>query len=242
MKSGISTLYYDLLNIPSYYRENSDDFPKYRNVFWKTYDLEKANISKELVDQLGFVLVFKHLKEEKKIHSFLEQLYSDYEGGPLEWLKYTFGWISKRKKNFEGWQIVIIEKWLIDKIEIYSKIPELKNTEPETKPELESLENMFSNPQDLQRITDLLTKKSFVKNGTWQGKPEPVSGRNPKEKLLAALALVIQERNFLKKKHYQAKQIHKAFNDHFDISTGGRYFKPGQKLELEEYKRLFYFI
>ena len=101
---------------------------------------------------------------------------------------------------------------------------------------------MFSNPEDLKRITEQLTQKSFLKDGIWQGRPDPITGRNPKEKLLAALALVIQERNYFKKKRYQASIIHKVFSDHFIIQTGGRYFKPGQKLELEEYKRLFYFI
>lgn len=232
--------YYGLLGMPSLLKSRDDNYAKYSKEFWANFNPKKEKVQPEMVDQFGFVLVLKNLKDEKKIQSFLEELFSSYEGDLLNWLHYTLNWISQKKKHFEGWQIIVIEKWLTDKIDIYSKLPELKNTEPE--PEFESLENMFSNSKDLQRITERLTQKSFVNNGIWQGKPDPVSGRNPKEKLLAALALVIEERNFLKKKHYQAKQMHKAFNDHFDISTGGRYFKPGQKLELEEYKRLFYFI
>lgn len=232
--------YYNLLSIPSYSKANDKNFVKYRSEFWESSNLEKGNIHPEIIDQFGLFLVLKNLKDEKKIQTLLEELFSSYEGELLNWLHYTLNWISQKKRLFKGWQVVVIEKWLADKIEIYSKIPKLNK--PVSEPELVSLENMFSNPEDLNRITEQLTQKSFLKDGIWQGKPDPITGRNPKEKLLAALALVIQERNYLNKKRYQANIIHKVFNDHFNIQTGGRYFKPGQKLELEEYKRLFYFI
>lgn len=240
MKSEEYKSYYNLLSIPSYSKSNDKNYAKYRDEFWESYNLEKGNLSPEKIDQFGFVLVFKNLNEEKKIQSFLEDLFSSYDGDSSAWLHYTLNWITDKKKNFKGWQIIIIEKWLTDKIDIYSKMHEVKKQVKETDSLM--LTDMFSNPDDLQRITNQLTKKSFVKNGTWQGKPDPVTARNPKEKLLAALALVIVERDFLKKKHYQAKQMHEAFNTYFKVKTSGYFFKPGQLAQIEDSKKHFYFI
>lgn len=242
MKSEDYRSYYHCLFVPAEMSSRYKHYDKYRDDFWSSFNTKKDRVDPAKVDQFGFILVFKNLKEEKKIHSFLEDVFTLYEGDPIDWLHYTLSWIVNAKKHFEGWQVVIIEKWLIDKIEIYSKLPELKKTDPEPKPEFESLENMFSNPQDLQRITEQLTQKSFLKDGIWQGKTNPINGRNSKEKLLAALALVIQERNYLKKKSYSAKQLHQTFNSYFLVKTSGYFFKPGQSTQIEDSKKLFYFI
>lgn len=236
MKSENYKSYYHCLAVPAEMGLKYKYYDTYRDEFWSSFDAKKEKVEPAKVDQFGFVLVFKNLKEEKKIQSFLEHVFSLYEGDQLEWLHYTFGWIIPNKIHFEGWQVVIIEKWLTDKIDIYSKMPVLKE------PESLTLKDMFSDPKELQRINDQLTKKSFVKNGIWQGKTDPVNGRNPKEKLLAALALVIEERNFLKKKRYKANQMHEAFNNYFRVKTSGYFFKPGQLTQIEDSKKLFYFI
>ena len=89
--------YYNLLSIPSYSKANDKNFVKYRNEFWESYNLEKGNIHPEFIDQFGFVLILKNLKDEKKIQSLLEELFSSYEGDLLNRLHYTLNWNSQKK-------------------------------------------------------------------------------------------------------------------------------------------------
>ena len=108
-----------------------------------------------------------------------------------------------------------------------------------------TLEEMFINVSDLYRITQKLKEHSFVnKEGQWVGKASPGKPKIPKVKQLAALALVIQEKDFLVRKQYQAKELHKAFNTYFHIKTANNYFKPTviEEEGVEEYKSLFSFI
>lgn len=202
-------------------------------------ELSEDNIQKlNLIDKSRFGEVFWRFKKKKEIINFLERNFSDYcvwqKGNPLNWLNYTLDFVKNNISYFIAWQIVIIEKWLTEKKEVYSKI-KIKSKEDPL-----SLEDMFSDLGELQRITKELTKRSFVEDGIWQGRVDPKTARNPKEQLLAALAIVIKKRNFLIKKHYKATQTHKAFNNYFQVKTAGRYFKPGA--DVGEYERIFYFI
>ena len=106
-----------------------------------------------------------------------------------------------------------------------------------------TLPEMFKDAGELDRITEQLKKKSFInQEGAWQGKRDPHTGKTPKEKQLAALAVVIEEKGFLLSKSYTDKAVGAAFCDYFQLETQGYYFKFGQRMQIEDQKSLFNFI
>ena len=135
-------------------------------------------------------------------------------------------------------------------IEAINKAQQKADNIPDKQTEIEekslSLEDLFTNVSDLHRITEQLKDKSFInQKGQWVGKAPVGKAEVPVESQLSALALVIQEKGFLKRNKYYAKELHKAFNEYFHIKTGGNYFKPSV-IDSEDidkkYKGLFSFI
>ena len=245
MKLEEYTTYYNCFHCFDEPRFMVFDGKKYdirKEEFWSMYDLE---IDEWIIDRLnihdswGFTKILKNLETEKEIINFLEERISDYfdtgETTQMDWLLHTLDWFLTNSGNFKGWQVVIIEKWLVTKKDIYSKVEIVKREREET------LEDMFKDPDKLQQITEKLEKNSFTKEGIWKGKHDHKTGKIPKEKQLAALALVITEKKLLKK-DYNDKETAIAFLQYFNMNTSGHYFKFGQRIEIDEYKKLFAFF
>lgn len=212
--------------------------------FWNIEGLELDDFligMLDTFDQFGFMKFFKYFETENDVIDWLENMLSNYanyeEGKHIDWLLYTLEWFLPNSGNFKSWQILIIEKWLVGKLDVYSKVVVVRKEYSKT------LKDMFKDASELDRITEQLKKKSFInQEGVWQGKRDPHTGKTPKEKQLAALAVVIEEKGFLKSKSYTDKAVGAAFCDYFQLETQGYYFKFGQRMQIEDQKSLFNFI
>ncbi|MBC8320138.1 MAG: hypothetical protein H8E34_05390 [Bacteroidetes bacterium] len=104
-----------------------------------------------------------------------------------------------------------------------------------------TLEEMFIDVNVLNEITQTLTDRGFIIDGVWKGKVIAATSRNPKEKLLAALSLKIQDGKYLRKA-YTDKEISISFGEYFKYKSSGHFFKFGQRAEIEQYCSLFNFL
>lgn len=242
MKIDEYTAYYGLYYQGSI-RINGTDYSLANGELWENGDLEidewiidRLNIH----DQWGFSHFVKTIETERELINFLQEhleLYisrSDYE--TIEWLEYTMSWFLPHTTWFKGWQVVIIEKWLYDKIKVYSEFYITRGVK-----ESSFLPTMFNDPEKLESIYSQLEKHSFVKNEKWIGKRNPKTGKLPGNKQLAALTLIFDEKGYFKN-DYSDKQKHIAVCNYFNVSYSNFYFKYGQRIVVEDYKALFTFI
>jgi hypothetical protein len=106
-----------------------------------------------------------------------------------------------------------------------------------------SLENIFSDSQNLEKLVELLIEKKYVSNEagrlTWTGiEHETARGRGYQ---LIALSEVC--RPLYVKKEYQAKELHSAWTSYFNFDIAVNNWQPSLKHKISDsYFKLFSFV
>ena len=215
-------------------REVFENFEEYELNEFQVNELEKFDIF-GLQD---------HLTHEyftpQTVTYFLRDLFDDYKdsgGEPMYWLGITLNSILLNSGNYKVSIRSEIEKFLLEMMDIYSRIgkePQKKETHTL------SLEDIFSKKTDLEKLVKLLEEKNFIiiENGSpkWTG----IESNKARGKKLQLVALSEVCRPLYKLKVYQAKELHKAWTEYFNIKASRVIFQPSKRPpDWSAYHQLF---